>query len=251
MKPFALSHILLPLFLTTGLSLQGFCQPSDHRSDRIVWLMNGDTLYSRHLQVWNPDTTEKFLILDNDRKIPIHLVSRFRGLHGTYVVLPGSIGIDIYKVEKEGPHISVYSRTLYEAPVDSTGAHPVAMYFRKPGQPQMNLLTYQSLLHAMADNPDAQHQLHLTKTHLRGGLVITLLSATLTGIGLYESYRAGRKKTSPPPDNNPVWPPPPPPPHSTSLSPLIFIGAGGMAAGLVVTFGAHKHEMKALNIYNQ
>src|SRR5882757_6608615 len=111
MRPLSLTSrsilfFLLSFFLTAGLSMPAYSQSPDHATDRIVWLNNGDTLYSHQLQFKVSNTGDKFLLLDNGRELPIDLVSRFRGRHGTFVVMSGSAGQDVYKVIKEGPRIS-------------------------------------------------------------------------------------------------------------------------------------------------
>jgi hypothetical protein len=253
---------LLPFLLATGLSMPAFSQTSDHTTDRIVWLNNGDTIHSRRLQFKVSNTGDKFLLLDNGRELPIDRVSRFRERRGTFVVMSGSAGPDVYKIIKEGPRISAYSRTLYEAPLDTNGAHPVAYYYRKAGQQQMSLLTYTSLLNAMEDNQAAQQQVRLTKKQFIGGVAISLVSVAVVAVGFYKTYHRTANQPLPPsalpttPPFNPYGPPPPPPslpplPKQSSLSPLVYLGIGGVGAGLVIGLGAHRHELRAFDLYNQ
>jgi hypothetical protein len=261
--PFTIRHSLLTLILILTLSPQGRSQSETQPSPtvHIVWLTNGDTLQSRLFRIKTSDSAEKYLLLDNDRKIPIHQVSRFQGTHANYVVLPGSAGTDVYKEEKSGPRISTYSRILYEAPLDTNGNHPVAYYFRKEGQQQMTPMSFQALNYAMADNPDAQQQVQLTRSLLVTGLSVTAASAILGIIGILASHSRPQPPlaqiTPTTPVINPFGPPLAPTPPSLPplpkpyISPLVYVGVGGMLAGLTITLTAKSHQNKAFDIYNQ
>jgi hypothetical protein len=248
-----------PFLLAAFLSTPAYSQSPDHATDRIVWLSNGDTIYTHQLEFRLSPTGDKYLLLDNGKELPLELVSRFQGRRGIFVVMSGSAGPDVYKVIKEGPRISAYSRTLYEAPLDSFGAHPVAFYYRKAGQSQMNLMTYNGLLNAMDDNPAALHEVQSIRTQFVGGMILTVVSAGIMGYGLYKSFKKNSSQqlalptlTANPPINpfGPPTPPTLPPLPKASVSPLVFVGLGGIGAGLIIGLGAHRHELRAFDLYN-
>ncbi len=101
-----------------------------------IQLKNGQNLYSRHVRLKSTDTSDTYLYLDNDRHIPIGQVIRYRSPAGSFIPIPGSSGTDIYRVEREGPKISLYSRLLIDPDhsLDSGYTPTRLFYFRKPGQ---------------------------------------------------------------------------------------------------------------------
>jgi hypothetical protein len=238
-------RFIIPFLFFTGLALAGLSQ-SSHETN-IVWLNNGDTLYSHELHFHISDLAEKYLLLDNQRQVNIRDVNRYRGRHGTFVVLPGSAGPDLYRVIREGPRISAYSRTIYEAEPDTNGVHPTAYYYRKAGQQQMTLLTYHGLLHAMQDNPGAQVQLRLTKTQFIGGIALSFVSAVVTAVGFHEMFKRSANQPLQLPNPSGQLSPLP----GTKVAPLAIIGSAGFVGGMVIAFTAHRHEKKAFDIYNQ
>src|SRR5882757_3291633 len=105
MKPLL---ILICLFLF----LQGQAQSPRKDSACFVLLRDSQKIYSGSLQLKYTNTADKYIELGDHRQIPIEKVSRFRSGTGTYITIPGSAGTDIYKVEREGSKISLYSHII-------------------------------------------------------------------------------------------------------------------------------------------
>ena len=239
MRPTLLLVCLLPTLL-------GKAQSPTRDSAYYVLITDTQKLYSHHLQLKCTDTATKYLELDDHRQVPIEQVSRFHSHSGTFVAIPGSAGTDIYKVEKEGPKISLYSRLIVD-PVhvhDSGYTSTRLFYYRKPGQVRMQPVTYPGLQAAMQDNPVSVRELHLAMSHYKVGLGVALSSVVITAIGLFATIRSNNHALSQQPD------PGQPLPHST-LSPLVIVGSGGIIGGLAVALSARRHEVKAFDIYNR
>ncbi|MBN9380550.1 MAG: hypothetical protein J0H74_07290 [Chitinophagaceae bacterium] len=242
----------LPTILCLLLFLEGHAQSSRQDSNYYALLKDSQKIYSNHLQLKCTNTADKYLELDNHRQIPIEQVHRFHSRSGVFVTVPGSAGTDIYRVEREGPKISVYSRLIFDpAHQNDSGYTPTQYYYyRKTGQEKMQIVTYPGLQNAMADKPASLRELHLARSEFKLGIGITVASLFVEAFGLYESFRNRSDQTElkPPPLGQPL---PPLPSPSHTFSPLVIVGAGGLAGGLVLIFGAHRHELKALDIYNR
>src|ERR1700722_19488536 len=75
-----------------------------------VRLQNGTTLYSNKVKLVNSVTRGKYLLLDNNQRIPLSQAKDFSGWAGTFAI--GNIGgqYDAYKLQNEGRRISLYSQ---------------------------------------------------------------------------------------------------------------------------------------------
>src|ERR1700744_461551 len=238
-----------------------FAYPA-HSQDSLYYaqLKNGQTIYSSTLRVRNNPASDKYLALDKNRTIPIDEVGRFYSPRGMFVTVPGSAGTDVYRVEMDGRKISLFSQVVYD-PNDATydpntqtwtyGSNTRKEYYRKTGETQMHLVSYASLRHALSENPASEAKMRLASTKVYTGLSLFLASAVVEGIGILQTARknAPHLVTT----TNPQYP------YNTTtasvssghtVSPLLFIGLGGMAGGIVLFFGAHHSEFRALSLYN-
>lgn len=254
------------LFITLSLSVlfanSGYTQadPSAKSRDSIYYarLKTGQTLFSSSLRLRGSLDDNKYLSLDNGRKIPLEEVDRYSSPFGLFVTVPGSAGIDIYRVDREGPKISLYSRVVYDPYANaydpntqtySSGAYTRTLYFRKSGEVRMHTITYTSLMKALADNPESQQDVRVAKTRLVTGISLLLVSVLVEGVGLIETGKmhAAHFVTTTsnqyPYTNTTLV-------HGTGTSPLIYIGAGGFVAGAVLALGARHKLFKAIDVYN-
>jgi hypothetical protein len=211
-----------------------------------VRLKNGQTLYSSFVRLRHPTPAEKYLALDNNQQIPIEKVHRYKSSYGTFVTVPGSSGTDIYRAEREGPRISLYSGLAKEPSALDDRTPTRSLFFRKTGETIMTPLALPCLKQAMADNPSSLHQLQ-TATRLKyTGLAILLTSAIVEGFGISQSFRKRAATVPPPPIMYRA-----PPQHYFSASPLLYIGGGGLIAGFVLVLSGHRHFKRTFEIYNQ
>lgn len=241
---------LLTFFLLTGL-LPALCaQQPGADSAYFVYLKNGNRLYTSRLHLKTSSAAEQSLQLANGQDIPMDQVDRFRSRAGTFVAVPGSAGTDLYHVDQEGSRISLYSRVFIDPRrFGDSGYLPLReYYFRKEGKTTMHPVTYASLMNAMSDRPDAQRQLSLTKTDAVIGFSTLFAGFVVEAVGIGLSLHRPTVATQ-------VQPPYGPPLTeysfgSRQLSPLVFVGAGGLIAGAVFLATAHHHQRKAIDLYN-
>src|SRR5690242_12350874 len=134
LKPIRMRVTLIAL--TIFLSLSATAQSPATNPVNYVLLSDGQKLYPSRIQLKFTRAADKYLELGDHSQIPIEQVSRFKVPEGNFVVVPGSAGSDIYKVEKEGTRISTYSRTFTDpAHASDPGYHgTVELYFRRSGQ---------------------------------------------------------------------------------------------------------------------
>jgi hypothetical protein len=255
MKP-----LLLSLCLIGFLAGPAFSQLRPKDSTYYAQLKTGQTLFSTYVRVHYTAAAEKYLTLDQDRTIPMEEVDRFYSPRGLFVTVPGSAGTDIYRQELDGPKISLFSRVTYDpnastydpaTHTESYGSYSRKEFFRKPGQVQMHPITYASLTKALSDNPASLQQLRIAKTKVYTGLALFAASLIVEGIGVYETAKRNERHfvytTS---TQYPYYTTSATAVSRGGVSPLLFIGAGGIVTGLVLSLGAHHNEVKALNLYN-
>jgi len=255
MKP-----VLIAVSLLLFFSLSGQAQSNTY----YTVLKDGQKIYSSHLRLRQDASANQYLLLDSNQRIPIGNVDRFHSGNGTFVTVPGSAGTDIYRVEREGPKISLYSKLFVDPNAfNDSGYTPTReFFFRKAEQEKMKAVTAASLTDAVADNPASLRQISIAKTNLRVGISTSVTGMILGIIGGYITAKGQthqHTETIQPPF--PVFPYVPGQPiQPTSLtytttshpvSPLLFIGGGGIIGGLVLAIGANHHALKALDIYNQ
>lgn len=103
--------LLITLSLSTLFTLPGLSQ-----SDSLyyVHLVDGTTIYSNKVRLVNSLTRAKYLLLDSNRRIPLNSARDFIGWDGTFAV--GNIDgyYDVFRLQNEGRHISLYSKCYYE-----------------------------------------------------------------------------------------------------------------------------------------
>ncbi len=244
-----------------ALSLSFLFTLSAHSQDSPYYarLKTGQTLFSTSLRLRGSTGDDKYLSLDNGRKIPIAEVDRYSSPFGLFVTVPGSAGTDIYRVDREGPKISLFSRVVYDPnageydPNNQTynsGAYTRKAYFRKSGEVQMHTITYTSLMNALSDSPESQLEIRIAKTQVVSGVSLLLASVLVEGIGLIEtgkmhaSHFVTTTSTQYPYTTNTTFV------RGTGTSPLVYVGAGGFVAGIVLTFTARHKLFRAIDIYN-
>lgn len=260
-----MNHLSFAVSLLLLSCLSGQAHSQD--SANYTLLKNGQKIYSDHLRLRHTPTADQYLTLDNNRQIPIEEVDRFHSSQGTFVTIPGSAGTDIYRVEREGAKISLYSKLFIDPyHLNDSGYTPTRQFFfRKAEQEKMKAVTIPGLRDAMADNPASLHQIDVARTNLTVGLTTSVVSALLEFVGFYltakgHSHQETVQPTYPTtyPVTYPFFPPPTQqlPPLQTTVtthpvSPLVYIGGGGIIGGLILAFGAPHHALKAFDIYNQ
>lgn len=232
-------------------------QPQSTDSVNRIRLKTGEIIHSR-IRLRKNSSDEKYLLLDDDRQLFIDQVDRYSTRWETFVTVPGSAGTDIYRVEREGSRISLYSRLIIDPyRFQDSGYTPTRLFFfRKTGQEKMTPETYTGLMNAMADNPASTRQLRIMRTQMAVGGTIAVASFIVAVIAALTHHPSNPKfdPPAPPQITWPYMPPPsptPPGPTRYKLSPLVPIGGAVMLGGLVFALTAHHHEYKALDIYNQ
>jgi hypothetical protein len=110
------------------LTVSGFCGYSQSTTRSTAWyveLKDSTILYSKKLSVLNSLSGGEYLLLDNNKKIPMSQVIRYRSRAGEYIRQKGPV--ETYRLEKGGPRLFVYSRSYYYP--DSTGYREGRDYF--------------------------------------------------------------------------------------------------------------------------
>ena len=250
--------IILSLPLVSGCA--AFGQNSSARdSAYYARLKTGEILFSSSLRLRGTADDNKYLSLDNGRKIAMSEVDRFYSPYGLFVTVPGSAGADIYRVDREGLKISLYSRVIYDPaasdydPTTQTypsGAYTRTTYFRKPGEVQMHTVTYASLMNALADHPESQRQVRIAKTRFICGGALMLASVLIEGIGLIQTGKMHAAHFVTTTGDSYPYTPTSTLVRGTGTSPLVYVGAGGIVGGIVLVFGARHHMMRAIDLYN-
>lgn len=247
MKP-----VLIAVSLLLFFSLSGQAQSNTY----YAILKGGQKIYSRHLSLRINAAADQYLLLDSNRHIPIEDVDRFHSSTGTFVTVPGSAGTDVYRIEREGPKITLYSRLFFDPTLQNdSGYTPTReFYFRKAEQEKMKVVTLTSLRAAVADNPASLHQVNVASKNMTIGLTTGFASVFLEAVGIYFTAKGHTHPAIYQPTVPPGYPPLPPIQTTVTthpVSPLVYIGGGGMVGGLILAFGAQHHALKAFDIYNQ
>ena len=263
MKPVLIAVSLLLFFSLSGQAQSntepqtpGITKNPSPNPPNYTVLKDGQKIYSTHLRLRRDASANKYLLLDSDQHIPIENVDRFHSVLGTFVTVPGSAGTDIYRVEREGPKISLYSKLFIDpSAVNDSGYTPTReFFFRKAEQEKMKAVTAASLTNALADNPASLRQLSIAKTTTRVGISTTLTGMIIGVIGGFitvkgHSHQEIFQPTVPP--GFPQFPPLQTTVTTHPVSPLVYIGGGGIIGGLILIFNANHHALKAFDIYNQ
>jgi hypothetical protein len=241
-----------------------------------VRLRDGSTLYSNKVQLKQSLSQGKYLLLDNNRQLPLSQAKEFKGWDGTFAV--GNIRgrYDAYKLENEGRRISLFAQcylsttTVYTAPTPggpATDATTITTreknyFFRKEPDGDIQRLTYHNLQTAMADDPSSIRQLHIARTNLYLGLGLLTTGVALGVAGFIINSHRNAEASNAFSTASQNWyhatstgaipfntPPPSLPPHY-GLSPLFFIGALTSLSAIIPIFNVGRHTQKALAIYN-
>jgi len=229
-----MKKILLLIFVVSS-----FCSFSQSTTRDTAWyveLKDSTILYSKKLLVINAYSADEYILLDNNKKIPMSEVIRYRSRAGEYIREKGPV--ESYRLEKNGPRLFVYSRSyLYP---DSTGYREGRdYYYRKDNSADMVKMNYKSLLNALADNPASMRQLRAARSAFTIGLAGTALSLLVTTLGGINNYRVNVRRHN----ENPR--------AKSYTSPALPIGCALFLASITITFTAPGHIQRAINIYNQ
>jgi opacity protein-like surface antigen len=261
--------LVLLMILVSTLTAPAQSSPKD--SLYFVRLRDNTTLYSNKVKLVDSRSQGKYLLLDNNQKIPLSEAKEFKGWQGTFAI--GQIGgrYDAFKLQNEGRKISLYSQCYYttdtyynattpdgvETPTTITSREK-AYYFRKGTDSNIQRVTYHNLKLALADNPSSMHQLRIAGTNLylgigllAGGLAVTAAGIIETGKRNNDAQNAFKTASANwliQAQTNPNASPPALVHHSES--PLIYIGAATTLSAMIPLFNVGRHAQKALEIYN-
>lgn len=229
----------MKIFLLLILTAAGFSVYSQSTARGTAWyveLKDSTILYSKKLSVINSFSEGEYLLLDNNKKIPMNQVIRYRSRAGEFIREKGPV--ETYRIERGGPRLFVYSRSYYYP--DSTGYREGRDYFFRKGDTEdMQAMNYKNLKDAMADNPASIYQLQAARSKVIVAGVTAAASFLVTVIGIRATSRENIRRI----DGNPA--------AKGSVSPLLIAGPGMMLASITVMFTAPGHVKKAINIYNQ
>jgi hypothetical protein len=229
----------MKIFLLLILTVSGFSVYSQLTARGTAWyveLKDSTILYSKKLSVINSLSEGEYLLLDNNKKIPMSQVIRYRSRAGEFIRQKGPV--ETYRLEKGGPRLFIYSRSYYYT--DSTGSREGRDYFfRKGSTEDMQEANYKNLKDAMADNPASLYQLKAARSTLRAAGVTAVASFLITVIGMRATFRENSRRHA----ANPK--------AKGYVSPMLVAGPGVMLASITVMFTAPGHVMKAIDIYNR
>ena len=159
---------------------------------------------------------------------------------------------DSFRLRVPGRRISLYAfcTPYHEGSV---------IYFRKDQDEAIHRLNYQNLSVALADNPTSMHYLRIAHTDAYLSIGLLAGGAALTAIGfivtenhdrpLNNAYAQAYAKWQAQSLTNPNTPAPTPP-HTTSLSPLVYIGIASTLSCIIPITDGLKHRQKAIDTYN-
>lgn len=191
-----------------------------------VALKDSTILYSKKLSVRNSLKDGEYLLLDNNKKIPMSQVIQYKSRTGEYIRQNGPV--ETYRLEKNGPRLFVYSRSFYYS--DSTGSREGHDYFfRKGTMGELQELNYKNLLDAVADNAASVRKLQAGRSTMvvAGCSAAAAFLLTIAGIAMNVA------------------------PHARGLPPLMVAGPVIMIGSAIVLFAGANRMDKAISIYNQ
>ncbi|THU30738.1 hypothetical protein FAM09_29500 [Niastella caeni] len=221
------------------LSTYCFCGYSQSTSRDTAWyveLKDSTILYSKKLSVRNSLLEGEYILLDNNKKILMSQVIRYRSRAGEFIRDRGPV--EDYRFEKGGPNLFVYSR-LYYYP-DSTGYREGRNYFfRKNNNGEMLKMNYKNLMDAMADNPASVQTLKAARSRTELAIATGAISFITCIIGSYATFKGNSSSQN---ENMST---------KINVSPALIVGGLMTLASVTIYLGAHKHVQKAINIYNQ
>ena len=260
--------LLITLSLSILLALPGLGQ-----SDSLyyVHLLDGTTIHSNHVRLVNSLTRGKYLLLDGNRRIPLDSARDFKGWDGTFAI--GAINgyYDAFRLQNEGPRISLYSKCYYETETtwyspapgvpqipNTISTRETAWFFRKGAAGDIQRVTIQNLRGAMADNPASLAQLKIAGANLyvsiglfaagAGTVIAGIIQTHQRNTDAYNTYQQESAAWYANSMNNPNAPIPTLPHYG--LSPLFYVGSAMALSGFIPIFNVRKHLVQALDIYN-
>jgi hypothetical protein len=227
---------LILLLILPFCNIYGYSQSASHDTAWYVELKDSSVLYSKKLSVRNSLSDGEYLLLDNNKKVPVSQVIRYRNKTGEYIRDRGPI--ETYRLENAGPRLFIYSRSFWYP--DSTGySEGRSYFFRKEDTEEMQAMGYKNLKDAMSDNPASLHQMQVARSTWYVAGIGAVVSAAALFVGMSATYRENVRR------------------HEANVgaksytSPLLFAGGGLFFASLTVQLTAHGHLKKAIDIYNQ
>ena len=234
-KPTLMNKLIL-LFILSACSIYGYSQSISHDTAWFVELKDSSVLYSKKLSVRNSLSDGEYLLLDNNKKVPMNQVIRYRNKTGEYIRDRGPV--ETYRMENKGPHLFIYSRSFTY--LDSTGYKEGRNYFfRKDSSEEMLAMNYKNLKDAMADNMASMHQMQAFRSNKQIAGISFLVSAVSLFAGMNASYRKNVRRYN---ENVNA---------KGYTSPLLYAGGGLFFASIAVGIAAYGHLKKAVDIYNQ
>lgn len=236
-----------------------------------VHLLDGTTLHSNTVRLVNSLTRGKYLLLDNSRRIPLDSARDFKGWQGTFAVGKIDGYDDVFRLQNEGRHISLYSKcyygteTTWSSPAPGEPQTPTtiatresAWFFRKGPDGDVERVSVRNLRMAMSDNPASLAQLKVAGTNLdvsigllaagAGMIVAGIIQTHQRNTDAYNKYQAATSAWY----NNSMTNPNAPMPTLShyGLSPLFYVGSAMAVSGFIPILNMRKHLIKALEIYN-
>lgn len=201
-----------------------------------VELTDSTILFSEKLLVKASRAEGEYLLLDDNRKIPMHLVRRYKNKSGEYIRL--GTPPETYRLENEGPRLFIYSRKYYyEEEGFQKGGKDYFLW--KENMPYMPEVNYKNLRQAMADNPYSVRELRYMRTAKITGYGLMAAAGLFTALGI--NAASGEN------DRKPIQ-------HALGkgyFSPLMIAGTVTLAASITVFFMGSGRTQKAIRIYNQ
>lgn len=268
MKHFLFFLVILP----TQLAVKAQSQPKD--SLYFVHLKDGTTLYSKKVRLTSSLYQGKYLLLDNNKQVPLSQTKDFKGWEGSFAV--GQIGgvYDAFRLQNGGRRISLFSQCYYLTETEYTsptpggvatpstiGTHEKALFFRKGTDGPIEPLNFHNLKLAVADDSGSSHELTLAHTNLYLGIGLAAAGVALIATGVASTVNHNHSLSNAydqasaqwfaqaqahPFANNPM----PPLPHYSGLSPLAFVGMAVTISAIIPLANMGKHAQRALNRYN-
>ena len=263
-KPFFLIFALL-------VGLAGYSQPHPVDTLYYVHLKDGSTVHAGKIELVNSFTQGKYLRLENNRQVPLSEVRDFNGQQGDFAIGNSNGQYDLYKLETEGPRISLYSHCDYETETVFASISPggpqfpttlnsraKSYYFRKNNS-DIQRLTYRNLTLAVRDDPASLGELRLAHTNLFIGIGLFTAGLAMAVADIHHTiqrnndahhaYNAASEAWFNQTSSNPNAPLPALPPHY-GFSALFYLGLATTFSAVIPLANIGKHTRNALYVYN-
>src|SRR5690349_7831819 len=102
---------LILLFILPFCNIYGYSQIISHDTAWYVELKDSSVLYSKKLSLRNSLNEGEYLLLDNNKKVPMSQVIRYRNRTGEYIRERGPV--ETHRLENAGPRLFIYSRSFW------------------------------------------------------------------------------------------------------------------------------------------